>query len=316
MSHLRRLLPPAALFAILVALGLGGPGIGPHLGIAERSGTAGNAVHFALYLSLAWLLSRIFGLLLGNLRPRSRPIPKLVKDLVSGLLFLIAILSGVILMLGHGAGGALAGSGVVLALMGFAIRNVVADTLSGIALGLEGPFRIGDWVDVEGLGRGRVIEIGWRTTRLLTRDFTHVILPNSQVSRQRIVNYSAPSPVFRTQLELVLDHAIPAARGVGILQDALLQTPAIKRVPRPDVRVQSIGTDGVHYALRYWLDRFDHEIECRDAIWRQVDHALREADATTPLRRITVTGAPPEPASDALSKTQRCRALSPQAKSA
>ncbi|MCZ0964400.1 mechanosensitive ion channel family protein [Paracoccus benzoatiresistens] len=71
----------------------------------------------------------------------------------------------------HGASGALAGSGVVL--------------------GLEGPFRIGDWVEVESLGRGRVIEIGWRTTRLLTRDFTYVILPNSQVFRQRIVNYSA-----------------------------------------------------------------------------------------------------------------------------
>ncbi|WP_103173814.1 mechanosensitive ion channel family protein [Paracoccus sp. SY] len=313
MKHLRRLLPPAALFAILVVLGLGGPGIGLRLGIGEPPENAGNALHFAIYLSLAWLLSRISGLLLGNLRPRSRPIPKLVKDLVSGLLFLIAIVSGVILMLGHGAGGALAGSGVVLALMGFAIRNVVADTLSGIALGLEGPFRIGDWVDVEGLGRGRVIEIGWRTTRLLTRDSTYVILPNSQVSRQRIVNYSAPSSVFRAQVELVLDHAIPAERGVEILQEALLQAPMIKRVPRPDVRVQSIGTDGVHYALRYWLDRFDREIECRDAIWRQVDKALREADATTPLRRITVMGAPPEPAGDMPAKTH---VLSPQARSA
>lgn len=53
--------------------------------------------------------------------------PKLIKDLVSGLLFLVAIVSGVMLMLGHGAGGALAGSGVMLALMGFAIRNIVAD---------------------------------------------------------------------------------------------------------------------------------------------------------------------------------------------
>lgn len=188
--------------------------------------------------------------------------------------------------------------------------------MSGIALGLEGPFRIGDWVDVEGLGRGRVIEIGWRTTRLLTRDFTYVILPNSQVSRQRIVNYSAPNSVFRAQLELVLDHVIPADRGVEILQDALLQAPMIKRAPRPDVRILPIGTDRVHYALRYWLDRFDHEIECRDAIWRQVDKALRKADATTPLRQVTVTGAPPEPACEILSNTQRSCVLSPQAKSA
>lgn len=288
MRPLRRLLPPALLLAILLVIDLGGPDILARLGIAHLSGNARNVVHFLLYLALAWLLSRISSLLLSNLRPRSRPVPKLVKDLVSGLLFLIAFVSGVILMLGHGASGALAGSGVVLALMGFAIRNVVADTLSGIALGLEGPFRIGDWVEVESLGRGRVIEIGWRTTRLLTRDFTYVILPNSQVSRQRIVNYSAPSSVFRAQLELVLDHSIPAAKGAEILEDALLHAPLIKQAPRPDVRIQSIGADGVHYALRYWLERFDHEIECRDAIWRQVDKALRMANATTPLRRVTV----------------------------
>ena len=275
MRQIRRLVLPVAVLTALVALGQSGPEIGSRLGVERLSAHAQNALHVATYLATAWLLSRIATLLLSTLRPRSRPVPRLVRDLVSGLLFLVAIVSGVIVMLGHGAGGALAGSGVVLALMGFAIRNVVADTLSGIALGLEGPFRIGDWVHVEGLGRGRVIEIGWRTTRLLTRDFTHVILPNSQISRQRIVNYSAPSPVFRTQLEVVLDHTVPAGAGAELLRRALLKAPMIKQAPPPDVRIESVGPDGVHYALRYWLDRFDHEVDCRDAIWRQVDTALR-----------------------------------------
>ena len=49
---------------------------------------------------------------------------------------------------------------MILAVLGFAIRNVVADTLSGIALSVEAPYRIGDWVDIEQVARGKVIEIG------------------------------------------------------------------------------------------------------------------------------------------------------------
>ena len=67
----------------------------------------------------------------------------------------------------------------------------------------------------------------------------------------------------------------------------------IKQAPPPDVRIVSVGPDGVHYALRYWLDRFDHEVDCRDAIWRQVDTALRDAGASTPQRRVTIIGQDP-----------------------
>ena len=292
MKIFRRLLAPAAFLAALTALLMFGPEASAYLGMEPLGDQAQNLLRMARYLGAAWLLSRIADLVLSRMRPRNRPVPKLLRDLVSGLLYLVAIVSGALLLMGHSTGSALAGSGVVLALLGFAIRNVVADTLSGIALGLEAPFRIGDWVDIEGLARGRVIEIGWRTTRLLTRDSTYVILPNSQISRQRIVNYSAPRSEFRVQMEIVLDHATAAAEGADILRNALLKAPLIKRNPAPDVRIQSIEPEGVRYALRYWLERFDHDIDARDAIWREVDTALRQAGATAPVRRARIIDDP------------------------
>ena len=286
MTGFRRLVAPVIFLAVLAALGLSGSELSLRLGLGPLSEHGRNVLQMGAYLGIAWLLSRIADLVLTDLRPRNRPVPKLLRDLVSAILFLIAVVSGGMLLMGHSAGSALAGSGVVLALAGFAIRNVVADTLSGIALGLEAPFRIGDWVDIEALARGRVIEIGWRTTRLLTRDSTYVILPNSQISRQRIVNYSAPRSEFRAQMEITLDHAVPVAEGAEILRTALQNAPLIKQVPPPDVRVQAIEMEGVRYALRYWLDRFDHEIDCRDAIWREVDAALRRSGMSTPKRCI------------------------------
>lgn len=288
MTLLRPLVAPIVFLIALAAMVSFGPEAGIRFGIAPLGEQGRNALWMAGYLGVAWFLSRIADVVLSRMRPRNRPVPKLLRDLVSALLFLVAIISGAMLMLGHSAGSALAGSTVVLALLGFAIRNVVADTLSGIALGLEAPFRIGDWVDIEGLARGRVIEIGWRTTRLLTRDSTYVILPNSQISRQRIVNYSAPRSEFRVQMEIVLDHAVAAAEGTEILRAALVKAPLIKQSPAPDIRIQAIEADGVRYAMRYWLERFDHEIDARDAIWREVDTALRQAGASAPARRVRI----------------------------
>lgn len=284
MTGLRKLAAPVSYLVVLVALALSGSELSVRFGFGPLSEQGRNMLQMGAYLGIAWLLSRIADLVLTDLRPRNRPVPKLLRDLVSALLFLIAVVSGGMLLMGHSAGSALAGSGVVLALAGFAIRNVVADTLSGIALGLEAPFRIGDWVDIEALGRGRVIEIGWRTTRLLTRDSTYVILPNSQISRQRIVNYSAPRSEFRAQMEITLDHAVPVAEGAETLRAALEKAPLIKQAPPPDVRVLAIETEGVRYAMRYWLERFDNEIDCRDAIWREVDTALRRSGISTPIR--------------------------------
>src|SRR3546814_12960273 len=110
--------------------------------------------------------------------------------------------------------GALAGSGIVVAIVGFALRNVIGDVFSGIALGIEAPYRIGDWVEMDSTVKGRIVEIGWRTTRLQTRDQTYMILPNSQIARQRLTNYSAPRRHYRATVPIGLDHRdpVPAAK--------------------------------------------------------------------------------------------------------
>ena len=277
MTIFRRLLAPAAFLAALTALLMFAPEASAYLGIEPPSEQARNLLRMARYLGVAWLLSRIAGLVLTRMRPRNRPVPKLLRDLVSGLLYLVAIVSGALLLMGHSTGSALAGSGVVLALLGFAIRNVVADTLSGIALGLEAPFRIGDWVDIEGLARGRVIEIGWRTTRLLTRDSTYVILPNSQISRQRITNFSAPRPDYRDHAELTLPVDLPVAEANALIREALEGAPNIADGKPPEVQVVRYGPAGITYRVKYRVPQHDRELICRNEVFSRIDAALREA---------------------------------------
>ena len=198
------------------------------------------------------------------------------------------------LYLGQGALGAVAGSTIILALLGFAIRNVVADTLSGIALAIEAPFRIGDWIDIDTLAQGKAIEIGWRTTRLLTVDGTYMILPNSQISRQRITNFSAPKKEFRAQINITLDHVLSIGNARKIMLEALREGKLIQQEPAPDIRVRSYEEGGISYTVRYWVPRFERVVDCRDEVYSLIDDALRRAGSIAPYRRIQLVSAAPD----------------------
>ena len=177
-------------------------------------------------------------------------------------------------------------------MLGFAIRNVVADTLSGIALGIEAPYRIGDWIDIEQVAKGRVIEIGWRTTRLLTPDSTYMILPNSQIARRRITNFSAPRPQYRAQLSIKLGHDLPVDTAKALILKALSDARLIQASPPPDVRVQELASDGISYAVRFWLTRFERDADARDEVLSLIDDALRQENIPGPRMQIEMHKTP------------------------
>ncbi|OWJ71438.1 mechanosensitive ion channel family protein [Haematobacter missouriensis] len=234
-----------------------------------------TALSGVLFLG-AHLLHAISSARLTRRRKGRRPVPKVALDLLRLALFAAATLASLSLFFRQDLSGILTGSGLLLAVLGFAIRNVVADTFSGLALGLEAPFRIGDWVAIDGLAQGRVQEIGWRSTRLITRDSTHVILPNSQISRQRITNYSAPRPEYRDHAELTLPATLPVAEARILITEALVGAETIATGKSPEVQVAMFAPQGITYRVKYWVPQHDREMACRNEVFSRIDAALRE----------------------------------------
>ncbi|MBK0328409.1 mechanosensitive ion channel family protein [Rhodobacteraceae bacterium F11138] len=289
--HIRRHVLPVV--ALAISIGLAWYQAELPIYLADSDGLS-LLLTAAIYLSAAWVASRMVTMILDQLGGKRR-YPRLLNDLITAFLFLTAFVAIASLYLGQGALGALAGSTIILALVGFAIRNVVADTLSGIALAIEAPFRIGDWVDIDTLAQGKAIEIGWRTTRLLTVDGTYLILPNSQISRQRITNFSAPKRDFRAQLNITLDHVLPIEKARTIMLSALREGKVIQQDPAPDIRVRSYEEGGISYTVRYWVPRFEHAVDCRDEVYSLIDEALRRAGSIAPYRRIQLVNAVTDP---------------------
>jgi hypothetical protein len=185
-----------------------------------------------------------------------------------------------LLVFDKSATGLITVSSVVIAVIGFALRNVISDIFSGIALGVDHPYAIGDWIETVQGSAGKVSEITWRTTRLVDRNGFVIIVPNGVVAGQRLINYGSDTTDYRTALRFALDATLPAARAKRILLSGALD--AGRRFPGlvPDVLLTDCLDGAATYLVRFHVPDFGHENVCRDTVASCVLNALHCAGQT------------------------------------
>lgn len=184
------------------------------------------------------------------------PVPRLLPQL-TGLLIYVA------------AGGAVAGfvfnqdltalwaaSGVIGVVFGMALREMILDVFSGLAINLDRPIRIGDRIQVLRPGvpavMGRVLEINWRSTRLYTEDDNLAVVPNSLIAGSTIVNMSLPEPLMEFMIPVTLDHGVDPERAMRILLAAATEASAgfaRPGAPPPYMRLRSVTPAGAEYGM-------------------------------------------------------------------
>lgn len=276
MTALRRLSAPALILALLTALIAAKPWLHSHLEPLVGPVLSGGfdiAVASAAWLVAAWGGARLVDLLAaGNGspgpdgKPRPPRIPRLLADLLRFFVYGVAVLAILAFVLEQPVTGLLATSGVAIAVLGFALRNMIADIFAGIALNIEHPYRLGDWLELSPGVSGRVDEINWRATRLIAGDGSAIVVPNGIVAGSRFINYSRPGPAFRGSVPVLLDQEVPVERAKRILLSAMLCADGVLPTPRPDVVVEAVTPNGISYVARYWMNDFGRVLLVRDAV--------------------------------------------------
>lgn len=253
--------------------------LGRLAGIALRG--AGGIL---LWLAVAWLAARCCDLMLHRLALVSRagiPFPRLLTDLLRAALFVAAAVMILTTVFDRPASGLVTLSSVVLAVIGFALRNVINDLFSSIALGIDHPYRIGDWIETAQGAAGKVTEITWRTTRLTDRNGFSIILPNGLVSGHRLNNYSSGDRDYRTALKVPLDAKLPVVAAKRLLLSGALDADRLIPGMAPDVLLAEYTDGAAVYVVRFRVPDFAREATCRDAIAARVLNALHCVGQTT-----------------------------------
>lgn len=222
-----------------------------------------QAAQVFVWLAGAWLFSRLATLVIWDgfvSRLLGRAPPRLIIQLGGVVIFLLAI-SGILrFVFGESVTAIWAASGAIGIVIGFALQQLILDTFSGLAIHLERPFKVGDWINCHtrmGDYIGRVEETNWRTTRLWTTSRNIVVIPNSFLTTTLLTNYSMPGTAARFELDFVLDFSVPSDRAMRVLTAALISTIGPKgplAFPAPKVMVNGTADYGVKYCLRYFLE--------------------------------------------------------------
>jgi small-conductance mechanosensitive channel len=218
----------------------------------------------AIWLSGALVVSRLIEVVLWDRlskRLLSKEPPRIFKDIITLLVFTVAISGIVATVLDRSITGLWATSGILSLVAGFALKDMILDIACGVALQMEKPFSTGDWVEIQGNRRENhvvacVTEINWRTTRFKTTSKNLVVIPNRKLCDATITNFRAEDPTCRADIFLVFDPALPHTK----VSDALLKGmqevvdgEKILHKPEPEVRLGDCNLAGQTYEARLFF---------------------------------------------------------------
>jgi Mechanosensitive ion channel/Cyclic nucleotide-binding domain len=179
----------------------------------------------------------------------------------------------------------LATSAVISVIIGFALQDTLGNIFAGLSMQLQKPFEPGDWVHF-GSYLGRVHGIGWRATRIVTRDNERLEVPNNLIAKEILVNYTAGGVADAVMIGLPYEQ--PPNRVKEILMRVLRHARGVARHPEPEVTAVEYGDSAIKYRLRYWLtDYGTHEV-VRDTVISNVWYALRRHSIDIPFPIQTV----------------------------
>jgi small-conductance mechanosensitive channel len=144
-------------------------------------------------------------------------------------------------------------SAITSLVLGLALQPILGNFFAGLVISIEKPFRINDWIKV-GDQEGRVAAITWRTTHLRTRDNDNLVIPNSKMADERVLNYYYPHPVHREKVRVGVTYDEPPYRVRGALLDCAAGVAGVLDKPAPDVLLLSFDDSSILYELRVWID--------------------------------------------------------------
>ncbi|HEX5689997.1 MAG TPA: cyclic nucleotide-binding domain-containing protein, partial [Roseiflexaceae bacterium] len=138
------------------------------------------------------------------------------------------------------------------------------------------------WVEIN-QQIGRVVEMSWRATRVITIDGNYIIFPNSSLAQSELINYTLGSPIQAMHVQIGVAFHHPPNLVKRVLKEAALVSPDVCREPAPSIKVAQYGDYSVTYDVKFWLYEFDRYSDKRDAVLTSCWYALKRAGITLPF---------------------------------
>ena len=266
--------------------------------IGSRIQTILGDIYFLIGLLLSliilWRLINLVAEELGKFAKKTgnqREAESLITLIVWGLRLIVLIIT-IPITLNH-FGIDITGYAVLLGIIGLVIslagRDVVADIIAGALILVDRPYRVGDRV---GLGTidfwGDIVDIGMISTKVLTIDNRMVIIPNSKVRQNNIVNFSYPDPSYfdTTDIGVAFDNDVEQVE--QLLIEAAGSVEGVQKERGIDSRLESFTRDEMIFRVGWWMKDSDEYYKLRQFVNRAIIKTFKQAGVIFPYQKEQV----------------------------
>lgn len=151
-----------------------------------------------------------------------------------------------------------AGAGVAGIAIGFAAKDTLSNLIAGILLIIDRPFEIGDRIEVWSAPNnsatwGDVIDIGLRATKIQTTDNIVIVIPNNEIMKRDIINYTTITKEIRVRIPIGIAYDADVDKAKEVISNISLELDWVMRNPGPKVVVKSFGDSAVNLEARIWI---------------------------------------------------------------
>tara|TARA_R110002167_G_scaffold261822_1_gene468444 strand:+ start:13388 stop:14281 length:894 start_codon:yes stop_codon:yes gene_type:complete len=144
-------------------------------------------------------------------------------------------------------------SGAIAIGFGFGAQNIINNFISGWILMWERPIRIGDFLEIED-AKGIVEEINTRSTRIRRVDGVHLLIPNSKLLENTVVNWTLIDSMVRTSVKVGVAYGSPAKKVYALIMQATEEQSEVLKEPKPLVIFDDFADNALVFEVTYWIN--------------------------------------------------------------
>jgi small-conductance mechanosensitive channel/CRP-like cAMP-binding protein len=244
---------------------------------------AGGTLHEVFVITTGMALIRLAGQFLFRIvLPLARFSP---PGILEDILVIVAyVVWGMVRLryAGLDLSGIVTTSAVITAIIAFSMQDTLGNILGGLALELDSAFELGDWVKVDDVA-GKVKEIRWRSTTIVTRNGETVVIPNAVLMKNKLTvlgRQEGKALQWRRWVWFNVDFSVAPGKVIATVEAALKETviPHVSASPSPNCVLMDFDSNGYgRYAVRYWLTDLLHDDATDSSVRVHVYAALQRA---------------------------------------
>lgn len=182
--------------------------------------------------------------------------------------------------------GWLASASILGIAVGFAAKDTLANLFSGFFILADTPYKVNDYINLDSGERGKVTQIGMRSTRMVTRDDIEITVPNAVIANAKIINESAgPWRKIRLRIQVSVSYNSDVDQVCSVLETLATEHNTVINIPEPRVRLRGFGTSSIDFELLCWISDPEERGRVSHELYMQIFKTFKKQGIEIPVNQ-------------------------------